>query len=329
MVDPIPGLTDAEARRFLQNALDAVQDGIALLDPECAIVWVNTWMETRFASDMPLIGRRCEGVFPSISQAFPENNVGARCDANFFPPQIVAHGSPEKGPIWLELSVSCIEDDEGKLLGGLLHVRDVTERRLAEEMLRDEISRRRMLVEQSRDGIVVLDESGKVVESNHQFARMLGYSMDEMSSLCVWDWEAAVSIDGLLEMLKNSDGSGDQFETVHRRKDGSTYEVEISTNGAVFGGTKYIFCVCRDTSERKRAEKEREELIRELQEALAEINALRGIVPLCSYCNKIRDDQGYWEQVDVYIQKHSDAKVSHGICPECMREMFPDLCDQE
>jgi hypothetical protein len=63
----------------------------------------------------------------------------------------------------------------------------------------------------------------------------------------------------------------------------------------------------------------------ELQRSLAEIETLRGILPMCSYCKKIRDDAGYWGEVDRYIAQHSDAQVSHGVCPECMEKFFPDF----
>jgi PleD family two-component response regulator len=63
----------------------------------------------------------------------------------------------------------------------------------------------------------------------------------------------------------------------------------------------------------------------QLQKALDEIKSLRGILPLCSFCKKIRDDKGYWEQVDVYIYKYSEADISHSICPDCMKEHYPDL----
>ncbi|OKY73829.1 MAG: hypothetical protein BM485_16250 [Desulfobulbaceae bacterium DB1] len=62
-----------------------------------------------------------------------------------------------------------------------------------------------------------------------------------------------------------------------------------------------------------------------LQEAMTEIKTLRSILPLCSYCKKIRDDKGYWEQVDVYIHKHFDTDISHSICPECAQKHFPEL----
>ena len=79
-----------------------------------------------------------------------------------------------------------------------------------------------------------------------------------------------------------------------------------------------------EIEERKRTEKEREKLINELQEAINEIKTLRGILPLCSFCKKIRDDKGYWEQVDVYIDKYSEADISHGICPECLKKHYPE-----
>lgn len=68
--------------------------------------------------------------------------------------------------------------------------------------------------------------------------------------------------------------------------------------------------------------------VESLQNALEEVTALRGILPICSFCKKIRDDDGYWNQVEVYITKHSDADFSHGICPDCMIEHYPEFCKE-
>ncbi|MBU0698264.1 MAG: PAS domain-containing protein [Pseudomonadota bacterium] len=81
----------------------------------------------------------------------------------------------------------------------------------------------------------------------------------------------------------------------------------------------------RDITARKKAETEKEELIIKLKQTLNEIKTLRGILPLCSFCKKIRDDKGYWEQVDIYIHKYSEADISHSICPECAKTHYPDL----
>ncbi len=75
----------------------------------------------------------------------------------------------------------------------------------------------------------------------------------------------------------------------------------------------------------KQAEEERERLIRELQDALANIKTLRGLLPICFSCKQIRDDKGYWNQIDTYIQEHTDAEITHGICPTCAQKLYPDL----
>ena len=68
--------------------------------------------------------------------------------------------------------------------------------------------------------------------------------------------------------------------------------------------------------------------IEELRRALEEIKTLRGILPICANCKKIRDDQGYWQQVEVYVHDHTDAQFSHGICPECIRKLYPDMIEE-
>lgn len=79
---------------------------------------------------------------------------------------------------------------------------------------------------------------------------------------------------------------------------------------------------------RKRIEAERERLIDELRDALAHIKTLRGLIPICCECKKIRDDKGYWNQLEEYIQEHSDAEFSHGICPGCAKKLYPELYDK-
>src|SRR5690606_17811883 len=89
-----------------------------------------------------------------------------------------------------------------------------------------------------------------------------------------------------------------------------------------------IYSVARDITLRKRAEEEREQLVRELQEALAEVKTLQEILPICSYCRKIRDDRDYWLTVEHYIAQHTSSRFSHGICPACMASEVEPLLDQ-
>jgi PAS domain S-box-containing protein len=80
-----------------------------------------------------------------------------------------------------------------------------------------------------------------------------------------------------------------------------------------------------DITKRKRAEEERERLIGELQTALSKIKTLTGLLPICASCKKIRDDSGYWQQVEQYISDHTDAMFTHGICPECYKNEIESI----
>ncbi len=72
-------------------------------------------------------------------------------------------------------------------------------------------------------------------------------------------------------------------------------------------------------------EKRREIIIAQLQEALAEVKQLSGLLPICASCKKVRDDKGYWNQIESYIRDHSEAEFSHSICPDCAKKLYPDL----
>ncbi len=117
------------------------------------------------------------------------------------------------------------------------------------------------------------------------------------------------------------------FEARLRRADGeicwamnsARAVFETQSHQTVFEGS------LEDTSERKRAEDEREGLIQELQQALATLKTLSGLLPICASCKKIRDDSGCWNQLEVFIQNHSDAEFTHSFCPDCARQLYPEV----
>jgi PAS domain S-box-containing protein len=81
---------------------------------------------------------------------------------------------------------------------------------------------------------------------------------------------------------------------------------------------------CIDITDRKRIETEREELVDQLQHALTDVKTLRGLVPICAWCRKVRNDQGYWGVIEEFLRDHSEAEISHGVCPDCMEKHFPE-----
>lgn len=194
-----------------------------------------------------------------------------------------------------------------------------------EQLLKDEIHWWSLLSEESGDAIVVIDENAKVAAANTQFAEMLGYSKEEVQQLHAWNWDLKLNQGQNAELAEDVGSVGHHFETQYRCKDGRIIDVELSNNGASYRGKKLILCICRDITERKKAESEKNAIIIKLEKALAEIKTLRGFIPICANCKNIRNDDGYWQQVEQYVQDRSDAQFSHSLCPKCAKELYPDM----
>jgi len=117
------------------------------------------------------------------------------------------------------------------------------------------------------------------------------------------------------------------LEHVHFDKEGNRRSVEVhgypifDKNGNIIQMIEYAV----DITARKKIEVEREHLIDELKKNLERVKLLSGLLPICASCKKIRDDKGYWNQIEAYIRDHSEADFSHGICPECAKKLYPDF----
>ncbi|BBO77525.1 hypothetical protein DSCW_49420 [Desulfosarcina widdelii] len=177
------------------------------------------------------------------------------------------------------------------------------------------------------DSIFIIDpDTDRILDCNIVAYEKLGYSKEEMLQLTVGDLNKKVQLNERKKLFERQiSGENICFETCHTRKDGSDFPVEVTSAMLVDEGKKVLQSIVRDISERREREEEREQLIAELKNALDEIKTLRGILPICSFCKKIRNDKGYWEQVEVYISKNSSADISHSICPECLKKEYPEF----
>lgn len=172
--------------------------------------------------------------------------------------------------------------------------------------------------ENAIDMICFLDFNGYFRRVNKAWERTLGYTREELTSRRFIEFVHPDDRERTLNQNAQVRGGGKalSFENRYRCKDGS-YRW-LRWNAAPDSPQNVIYGVARDITESKRAEEEREQLVRELQAALAEVKALQQILPICSYCRKIRDDENYWHTVENYISRHTSTRFSHSICPSCM-----------
>jgi PAS domain S-box-containing protein len=234
----------------------------------------------------------------------------------------------EKGTFYYEIISSPLKDSEGEVIAGIEAVRDITARKRVEEMLRDSEERYRSLVNLSPDAIGV-EVEGKIAFINSAGAGMLGArSPEEIMGRPILDFVHPNYHDIMMERVRQMKGSGKRYPPIEgrfRRLDGSEIEVEVTDAVITFGNKPAVQVIFRDITDRKRNAEERERMIAELQQAIASIRTLSGLLPICASCKKIRDDRGYWNQIEAYIRDHTDADFSHSICPDCREKLYPGL----
>lgn len=171
-----------------------------------------------------------------------------------------------------------------------------------------------------------LDFNGHFRRLNPAWERTLGWTREELMARPFIEFVHPDDRERTLRQNREVRGGGQAlgFENRYVCRDGSYRWLLWNATPDPTGGV--IYSVARDVTARKQAEAERDRLVSELQAALAEVRALRAILPICSYCRKIRDDSDYWHTVESYFATHTNTRFSHGICPSCMRtEVEPQL----
>lgn len=141
--------------------------------------------------------------------------------------------------------------------------------------------------------------------------------------------QAGDELDGLIRDFNTMSLQLEQSRQANRRAKEELERANEELEERVRERTSEITNVNRklvdENVERRKAEQEKESLIKELKETLSQVKTLKGLLPICCACKKIRDDKGYWNQIESYIKDHSDAEFSHGICPDCMKRLYPEI----
>ncbi|MFH1984662.1 MAG: PAS domain S-box protein [Pseudomonadota bacterium] len=195
------------------------------------------------------------------------------------------------------------------------------------ETVKENEERYRLLLEAIPDPVVVYGSNHVISYINEAFAETYGWAKNDLIGGMI-DFVPPEEIENTKEAWRRTLlGEKVFFETKRKTKDGRVLNIQLRTSILKdrVGNHTASIVIHRDVTLLKQTEMERERLIGELQKALSEVKKLSGLLPICSHCKKVRDDKGYWNQIESYIGDHSEAKFSHSICQECAKKYFPEM----
>lgn len=226
---------------------------------------------------------------------------------------------------YIQAAESVVVDDDQKVIRVVGVNYDITERKQVETALLESERKFRTLFDSANDSLFILDLEGNIKDVNRTACERLGYTKDELTSMHVSQLDISEFAGMIAPRMKQLIEDGHAImESAHRKKDGTVMPVEINARVIDYEGKKVLFSAIRDVTARKQTEKERERLIMELKNTIAKVRSLSGLLPICASCKNIRDDKGYWKQIEAYISEHTEAEFSHGLCPDCAVKIYPD-----
>ena len=242
----------------------------------------------------------------------------------------------DRTEFYAQLESYAVKDEAGNYSTIRTSLSDITERKQADLALMATKLEIESIVKTVPDIIYRLDPQGRLTFVSDSVKRY-GYQPQELLGTnvmkIVYPEDRAKTIHRIKEK-RTGDRSTKSFETrlIIKNQTAVSFEVFIISAEGLYSPNKFgpdTFLgtqgIARDITARKRAEEEREKLHSKLQEAFDNIKTLKGLLPICANCKNIRDDEGYWYQIEVYIRDRSDAEFSHGICPDCAKKLYSDL----
>lgn len=180
------------------------------------------------------------------------------------------------------------------------------------------------LIENMKDGILVVDNQDRVVDVNPALQDLLNVKISSLIGQGVAgllpEWAQLQAAAGMKDMVGQ--------EIVIQGSPAKCLNVRLIRLRDRQKNDQGKLLILQDVTAKKQLESDREALILSLQDALGQVKTLKGLLPICANCKKIRDDQGYWQDVVVYIRNHTEAEFSHGICPDCLKRLYPEYYDK-
>ena len=330
-------------RNFVSAILETTGALVVLFDGQGRFIRINDAFEkTTGFSIIDIVGKFFWDVLLVPEDVKHIKEIFNKITGGEFPVEyqskIISRDSKHRSIVW---SMTALKEEKGPIEYIIGSGIDITDSLKAREMLNE--ANQNLFQSEKKYRSFVSNIPGSIYRSrlngessveflNNEIEKISGYPASDFFQDRKRTFSIIVHPDDL-EKLKNTVQEGINkkepynFEYRIQHASGATRWVYERGQGVFDENGEFLWLdgMIFDITERKNLEREREVMIRELTDALNRVKTLRGLLPICSNCKKIRDDKGYWNQIEEYIKEYSDAEFSHGICPECTKKLYPEF----
>jgi PAS domain S-box-containing protein len=308
-----------------QGIIEAIGDAVSIQDLNYKILYQNERAKKIIGSH---VGEFCYSAYEKRDTICRDCPVELSLRDGKV--RTVERHNPIHKDLVVEITSSAIKDPAGKVIASMEVVRDITERKRLEKQISHAKKEWEDTFDDISEAITIHDTDFNIIRANRAAEELLGldfsgifnqkchklyHGLDSPPESCPSCRTLKTGIPTITEVFEPNLSKHIEIEAFPR----------FDKDRRIIGVVHFA----RDISKRMAMKEEREKLILELEDALAKVKTLKGLLPMCSACSKVRDEKGNWTHVDVYISDHSEAEITHSYCPECAVKHFQNICKKK
>jgi PAS domain S-box-containing protein len=345
-------------KKLAEKILQQMSDIVYVCDLDKNVVYLNKAAEEIIGKPATeVLGKKCYQIFcdenQSCKEACPADQALAEKQAIFQKERKIKIPSGEIKEMSVSISMLYGEKNSDQVVGAIVIMQDlsrlqkteqekirmmielereVRKRKEAADAYRQAFDQLKTTINSLPDLLFEIDAEGRYYDFHAAHPDILYVSPDVFMGKTVEETLPPEASKIIMRAIKEAAETGRHTGSVYSLEfEGQPrwFELMISSKGDPKTSEGRLIALVRDVTDRQTYQDQLEKTVRELEDAINEVNTLSGLLPICSYCKSIRNDEGYWQRLEEYIGSHSEAEFSHSICSACLEEVFPEVAAQK
>jgi two-component system CheB/CheR fusion protein len=314
-----------QSNNDLLNVLSGVEIPILLIGNKLQIRRFNASAGKALNLIASDIGRPISDIRPNINVPDLDTSILEVIDSLLIKEQEVQDTQGR----WYSMTIRPYKTVDNRIDGAIVTIEDINDLKQGMLHIKEARDYAEAIVETVREHLIVLSKELRVITANQAYYKDFAVSPEKIQDKYFYDIQDGLwnmpKLRQLLDEVIRENSAFNDFEVNYEAPGVGRRIMLLNARRVAREGSELILLAVEDITARRMAEEERDKIHLDHVEALSKVKKLAGMLPICANCKKIRNDKGYWEQIEAYISDHSEAEFSHGICPECAGTLYPGI----